>query len=168
MDSDQDLLAEGFPHSEIRGSTIARISPRLIAACHVLHRLLAPRHPPNALFSLHHTLTARAQGQVAPHASCSSCVISRNTLPRREVPRTLIRNHIHNTPDPIHNLKEQSPTTPGANALLGEQAPGPSGNPLVFLCLLQSGASPAHQQPPMETTGFEPVTLCLQSRCSTN
>jgi hypothetical protein len=45
-------LRSGFPHSDIRGSTIARISPRLIAACHVLHRLLAPRHPPNALVLL--------------------------------------------------------------------------------------------------------------------
>ena len=45
-------IREGFPHSDIRGSTIARISPRLFAACHVLHRLLAPRHPPNALVSL--------------------------------------------------------------------------------------------------------------------
>jgi hypothetical protein len=45
-------LRGGFPHSDIRGSTIARISPRLIAACHVLHRLLAPRHPPNALVTL--------------------------------------------------------------------------------------------------------------------
>ena len=43
---------EGFPHSDTRGSTIARISPRLFAACHVLHRLLAPRHPPHALSSL--------------------------------------------------------------------------------------------------------------------
>jgi hypothetical protein len=39
----------GLPHSDIRGSTIARISPRLFAACYVLHRLLVPRHPPNAL-----------------------------------------------------------------------------------------------------------------------
>ena len=45
-------LRSGFPHSDIRGSTIARISPRLFAACHVLHRLLAPRHPPNALILL--------------------------------------------------------------------------------------------------------------------
>ena len=42
---------EGFPHSDIRGSTIARISPRLFAACHVLHRLCMPRHPPIALTS---------------------------------------------------------------------------------------------------------------------
>ena len=39
----------GFPHSDIRGSKIALISPRLIAECHVLHRLLSPRHPPDAL-----------------------------------------------------------------------------------------------------------------------
>jgi hypothetical protein len=39
----------GLPHSEIQGSTIARISPWLFAACHVLHRLSVPRHPPDAL-----------------------------------------------------------------------------------------------------------------------
>ena len=42
----------GFPHSEIPGSMPACGSPRLIAACHVLHRLLLPRHPPCALSSL--------------------------------------------------------------------------------------------------------------------
>src|SRR3984885_9908093 len=42
----------GFPHSDILGSKPACGSPRLFAACHVLHRLLAPRHPPYALSSL--------------------------------------------------------------------------------------------------------------------
>ena len=42
----------GFPHSEISGSTLVCSSPKLIAAYHVLHRLLAPRHPPYALSSL--------------------------------------------------------------------------------------------------------------------
>jgi hypothetical protein len=42
----------GFPHSEIPGSKPACGSPGLIAACHVLHRLLAPRHSPYALSSL--------------------------------------------------------------------------------------------------------------------
>src|SRR3954451_454943 len=42
----------GFPHSEIPGSKLVRSSPRLIAAYHVLHRLSAPRHPPNALKAL--------------------------------------------------------------------------------------------------------------------
>jgi hypothetical protein len=52
MDSGHDHLAVGLPHSEIHGSTIARISPWLFAACYVLHRLLVPRHPPNALLRL--------------------------------------------------------------------------------------------------------------------
>ena len=42
-------LRGGFPHSEICGSKGARPSPQLIAACHVLHRLSVPRHPPDAL-----------------------------------------------------------------------------------------------------------------------
>src|SRR3954454_18391760 len=46
------VYPRGFPHSEIPGSKPACGSPRLIAACHVLHRLLLPRHPPCALSSL--------------------------------------------------------------------------------------------------------------------
>ena len=42
----------GFPHSEISGSTDICSSPKLIAACRVLHRLLMPRHSPCALYSL--------------------------------------------------------------------------------------------------------------------
>ena len=42
----------GFPHSEISGSKPICGSPKLIAACHVLHRLLMPRHSPCALISL--------------------------------------------------------------------------------------------------------------------
>ena len=42
----------GFPHSEICGSKCICHSPQLIAACHVLHRLLVPRHSPCALSSL--------------------------------------------------------------------------------------------------------------------
>src|SRR5215208_3225439 len=77
MNSGRDLPKEGFPHSDIRGSTIARISPRLFAACHVLHRLLAPRHPPNALITLqiaHHRPHAgpnRAPQGSTPHATSS-------------------------------------------------------------------------------------------------
>jgi hypothetical protein len=46
-----------FPYSEIPGSKPACGSPRLIAACHVLLRLLVPRHPPYALSSLTIKLT---------------------------------------------------------------------------------------------------------------
>ena len=44
--------AAGFPHSEICGSMDICSSPQLIAACHVLRRLLMPRHSPCALLSL--------------------------------------------------------------------------------------------------------------------
>ena len=46
------MKREGLPHSDISGSTPACGSPKLIAACHVLHRRSKPRHPPSALSSL--------------------------------------------------------------------------------------------------------------------
>ncbi len=42
----------GLPHSESPGSKPACGSPRIIAACRVLRRLSAPRHPPYTLSSL--------------------------------------------------------------------------------------------------------------------
>ena len=45
-------LSGGLPHSEIAGSKPILGSPKLIAEYHVLHRLLLPRHPPNALLAL--------------------------------------------------------------------------------------------------------------------
>ena len=41
-----------FPPSEISGSLAMCAYPKLIAAYHVLHRLLMPRHSPCALCSL--------------------------------------------------------------------------------------------------------------------
>ena len=46
------LPCGGFPHSEISGSMLICSSPKLIAAYHVLHRLLMPRHSPCALLCL--------------------------------------------------------------------------------------------------------------------
>ena len=47
-----EVCSAGFPHSEISGSKDICSSPKLIAAYHVFHRLLVPRHPPCALYSL--------------------------------------------------------------------------------------------------------------------
>ena len=41
-----------FPHSDICGLSDICSSPQLFAACHVLHRLPVPRHPPCALLHL--------------------------------------------------------------------------------------------------------------------
>ena len=43
---------EGFPIRKSADITAICASPRLIAACHVLHRLPMPRHSPCALISL--------------------------------------------------------------------------------------------------------------------
>lgn len=58
----------GLPHSEILGSKLVRSSPRLIAAYHVLHRLSAPRHPPNALLALD-----RSHDQCPPRIQTNEC-----------------------------------------------------------------------------------------------
>ena len=47
-----EVRSAGFPHSDISGSLDICSSPKLFAAYHVFHRLLVPRHPPYALFSM--------------------------------------------------------------------------------------------------------------------
>jgi hypothetical protein len=55
MDSSQAMAvlpAMGFPIRKSTDQSLVSSSPWLIAATHVLHRLLEPRHPPHALSSL--------------------------------------------------------------------------------------------------------------------
>ncbi len=143
----------GFPHSEIRGSTIARISPRLFAACHVLHRLLAPRHPPDALVALE--IRRSCAGRNAP---CSRrrrgppdqrrTPLSIASCPPRSSRRTIAAN----TPHTICTMPKN--TTPAEAGR--ERAHGPTRTII----------------PPtrgvVEANGIEPMTSCLQSRRSPN
>ena len=46
------LPGTGFPIQKSPGQSLFSSSPKLIAAYHVFHRILAPRHPPFALSSL--------------------------------------------------------------------------------------------------------------------
>ena len=62
----REVCPRGFPHSEISGSMPACGSPKLIAACHVLHRLLLPRHPPCALSSLTTKFTRHTEACFGP------------------------------------------------------------------------------------------------------
>ena len=73
-------LGGGLPHSEISGSPGARPSPELFAACHVLHRLSVPRHPPDALLVLAH---AQPQDRAirAPRNPCVSIAPTRACAP---------------------------------------------------------------------------------------
>src|ERR1700738_3727848 len=76
MDSAQDTLSGGLPHSEIPGSTIARISPGLFAACHVLHRLSVPRHPPDALLFALERHTKRQSPRTSRKPSRQNAAVS--------------------------------------------------------------------------------------------
>ena len=94
----------GFPHSEIPGSKPVCGSPRLIAASHVLHRLLLPRHPPCALSSLTIKLIQRrilawlcSQTQIlrcqfySPYWICSSRTSFLRKLPPQQISKVLIK-----------------------------------------------------------------------------
>src|ERR1044072_3124185 len=67
---------DGFPHSEICGSKVAHTSPQLIAACHVLHPLCMPRHPPNPLTSrLKIRTTNDSTGCIIRRSPCGGTVV---------------------------------------------------------------------------------------------
>jgi hypothetical protein len=76
----------GLPHSDTHGSKPARGSPWLFAACHVLHRLLMPRHPPNALLMLHtKRQTSKTPGikqSMSTHHAQKPSPASMNTKPQ--------------------------------------------------------------------------------------
>ena len=65
----------GFPHSEISGSKDICSSPKLIAAYHVFHRLLVPRHPPCALYSLTNSTSTCGCGLLSKIHSVESLVL---------------------------------------------------------------------------------------------
>ncbi len=93
------LFKRGLPHSDIHGSKPARGSPWLCAACHVLHRLLVPRHPPNALLSFNLLLVSLEESRSiqtsrlrAPSSKGSSHRFE-HTLNHRKLERDLQLTH---------------------------------------------------------------------------
>jgi hypothetical protein len=102
----------GLPHSDMRGSTLARNSPRLIAACHVLHRLLAPRHPPDALVLLQiASTTAHTQDQTAPKTQAlngrrrkRTCRAHTLALTTQPIPDSPVKEHT--SPHPCRSTGE--------------------------------------------------------------
>ena len=66
-----EVFSCGFPHSEICGSMDICSLPQLIAAYHVFHRLLVPRHPPYALTCLTITRIAFSYIPAAQIAFCA-------------------------------------------------------------------------------------------------
>jgi hypothetical protein len=185
MNSGADTLAGGFPHSEIRGSTIARISPQLIAACHVLHRLLAPRHPPNALIALITNHTGPHAGPSPTHKLCSPNLNAQlllhslsRSLPDRPSRSRSPADHEHARDQPFRFTCQTTPppssdpfwgSSPDSETCRAEARARPSRErPQVFTRTARpSRPKPSTHSHPMETVGIEPTAPCLQSRCST-
>jgi hypothetical protein len=186
----------GLPHSDIRGSKGARPSPRLFAACHVLHRLLVPRHPLNALLSLtsrkppcaEPSISAvrgqwsgvRKQDNRQPHTKRRSEAAHRSHITHFvfAAPRPKGRAHVvRPTPAPypaaaFQNLFTLTMTTASAEHLARPLARCRAIRP-TKPNIPEIRAHPRLRQrlagrgPALvEVDGIEPTTPCLQSRCS--
>ncbi len=177
----------GFPHSEIPGSSPACGFPRLIAACHVLHRLLLPRHPPCALSSL----TIKFTQHTRFTAVCSKLyqslflpLIASLTLPLVEITSRRVHEFGTRSTKVLINLyspclylftqcysvvKHRSCSIQSTRVLRRcGQAFCPRFSLKLIACDSTSNSPPvlAGSGNLVELTGIEPVTPCLQSRCS--
>jgi hypothetical protein len=115
------IKPDGLPHSGISGSKPACGSPKLNAACHALHRLQMPRHPPCAL---------------------SNLAVAKLHNPTKEL--------VHNTtnhektrraaPPPLHRQHYLRPAHP---ALMTNQGDKPQGSHKAKLCFVFFADHPA-------------------------
>ena len=103
----------GLPHSDIFGSKLVCSSPKLFAACHVLHRLLAPRHSPYALSSL----TIR-------NSCTAACHCGRKKLPFAEY--SVVKDQSGGTrPSETSRALGTRPPDPLTRSLMGPLRPMP-------------------------------------------
>jgi hypothetical protein len=150
----RDITPGGFPHSDISGSTLARNSPKHFAACHVLRRLLAPRHPPHALSSLTYTFTRLARCWLAD--TCGRVGID----PRRN-------RCFHSSIDKVTSRKPTRTvrrTDVVCRACRNDREGDHGGLPARAFVLYQPARS--RSTGVVEMRGLEPLTPSLQRRCS--
>ena len=146
------LIEISLKDSEIPGSQPVCGSPRLIAAYHVLHRLPSPRHPPYALSSLTikfappEILGFQARGNLWPLKS----FFTRRYLIVKDHYFRLYRKS---------KARFHEPLTPDTSAFAALRRTSP---PKPMACPSQSWRRL------VEVSGFEPLTPCLQSRCSSS
>jgi hypothetical protein len=138
----------GFPHSEIPGSMPTCGSPRLIAACHVLHRLLLPRHPPCALSSLTIKFTQLTR-RLRRRPSAISCQPS---VPLPTVPNNFMTLICSSLPRLLRTME----TPAVSKALIKLTLYSPCSYPMLFSCQKSSRLAASH------LGGFE----LLPTQCS--
>ena len=181
-----EYCSAGFPHSEIPGSMPMCGSPRLIAACHVLHRLSMPRHSPCALISL--TSSKQSPFRSEHPLGYSSLHSLASPLPREPAcaglrsDRFWFSSRIMQASDSVHcsfvlpfkkSTKVYFVTSLllARNFLLAFTVQFSRCKPLILFQdqIEMLGRLPKHFNPFLvEVTGLEPVTPCLQSKCSTS
>ena len=109
------MTPAGFPHSDISGSKPAYDSPKLFAVNHVLHRLLAPRHPPYALYTLTFLRCFYYQRRIAALSGRFSSVTYRIYAPSLQLPSALrcllLAKHLS------YLCFKKTKTTPGISAI---------------------------------------------------
>ena len=168
-----------MPHSEIHGSKGARPSPRLFAACHVLHRLSVPRHPPNALKRLIRSSSA-AHREQTPHAPASKprlVTLSTHSITRLAVnlrslpPQALAQGKATRANSQSHSYP-QCQRAVRRTEIRGRRTERPREPHDLASTRASLGITSSAVLLPVkrlvEPTGIEPVTPCLQSRCSTS
>ena len=164
-----------MPHSEIPGSKPVRGSPRLIAAYHVLHRLSAPRHPPNTLKALDRSHYQHPPlGRVTRLAPCAGVI-------RKTICFKHIRGHCGQA-NPRWSLVVQSLAARKNDRIcflftMTDSTHQPLRRKCEFGFSKDASspkAAPAAQKPRqqsanlVEPDGIEPTTSCLQSTRSPN
>ena len=157
----------GLPHSDTPGSKPARSSPRIFAACHVLHRLLAPRHPPDALLILTYSPVIPAnQDDSTRHAQEPSTPTThlngtkRTTEPKPRQAQTTLLNSAHiNAPDRCtrtntrshhpspHREKQRSPGQTPVPAQARTPHDSPQREPPEMPCAPRDAPEPDSQSP---------------------
>ena len=175
----------GLPHSEIRGSKPVRSSPRLIAAYHVLHRLLPPRHPPDALATLDRShyqcppfAFAPILGKIGHRRALTeqiarirpSCLADNHSRPARSIARhSPTRSCRHARTNPfIHDVKEPVGITSRPSIFRRFRKPGeawwsqPGSNRRPPAC--KAGALPTELWPQQRTRFASPAGLSAQVR----
>ena len=146
----------GFPHSEINGSMPALGSPSLIAECHVFHRLLTPRHSPDALLLLERSSQPTVAVSCAEQKRPTKYTHSQFAI-------TFFRCNKN------HNGKSRSLHIPDSQCQIT--------HPPIFIREILSLPNlfnkknkdqNAGEAKMVEVNGIEPMTSCLQSRRSPN
>ena len=146
----------GFPIRTPSDHSSVDNSPRTIAASHVLHRLLMPRHPPCALqhFNNKKTQTTKPDTKRCSHPLCNT---QHTTTPQP----THNHHHTHHTGNALDGPGRGRPAREtSTNNRMSSQDPTVCRTRSRFLALCSTQPHPHNIQRGVEITRRKPTTTC--------